>query len=76
MERVTAELCQKQIKHCHAWIEQFMLSERGGSLQQFADLQTLKHASAQQLKADDLAPDAAVPAEEDEEEHEEAGWTR
>jgi hypothetical protein len=76
MERVTAELCQKQIKHCHAWIEQFMSSEQGGSLQQFADLQSLKQAPAQQLKADDLAPDAAAPAEEDEEEQEEAGWTR
>ena len=69
MELVTTELCQKQIKHCHAWIEQ------GGSLQQFADLQTLKQAPDQQLKADDLAPDVAAPAEEDDEEQEEAGWT-
>jgi hypothetical protein len=52
-----------------------MSSEQGGSLQQFADLHTLKHAPDQQLKADDLAPDVAAPAEEDEEEQEEAGWT-
>jgi len=36
MERVTAELCQKQIAHRHAWIEHFMQSEEGGNFQQFA----------------------------------------
>ena len=76
MERVTAELCQKQISHCHAWIEQFMQSEEGGSLQQFATLAALKPLAAALTNIDDLAPAAAPPAEEDEVEQQEAGWTQ
>jgi hypothetical protein len=76
MERVTAELCQKQIAHCHAWIERFMQSEEGGSLQQFATLAALKPLAAALTNIDDLAPAAAPPAEEDEEEQQEAGWTQ
>src|SRR5665648_366406 len=41
MERVTAELCQKQFRHCHEWIEELMQSEQGGSLHQFATLPVL-----------------------------------
>jgi hypothetical protein len=74
MERVTAELCQKQIAHCHAWIEQFMQSEEGGSLHQFMSLQALLPLAIALVKADDLAPDTVPPIEEDEEEQEEATW--
>ena len=78
IERVTAELCQKQIAHCHAWIEQFMQSEEGGSLQHFATLAALKPLAAALTNIDALAlaPAAAPPAEEDEEEQQEAGWTQ
>jgi hypothetical protein len=76
MERVTAELCQKQISHCHAWIERFMQSEEGSSLQQFATLAALKPLAAALTNIDDLAPAAAPPAEEDDEEEAEAGWTQ
>ena len=76
MERVTAELCQKQIAHCHAWIERFMQSEEGGSLQQFGSLQALLPLAAALLEAGDLAPDPAPLAAEDEEEQEEAAWTQ
>jgi len=76
MERVTAELCQKQIQHCHTWIEQFMQSDEGGSLQQFATLAALKPLAAALTNIGDLTPIAAPPAEEDEEEQEEAGWTQ
>jgi transposase len=71
MECVTVELCQKQIAHCHAWIEQFMQSEEGGSLQQFATLAALKPLAAALINIGDLAPTAAPP---DEEEQEEASW--
>ena len=76
MEQVTAELCQKQIKHCHTWIERFMQSEQGGSLQQFATLSALMPLAAALVKADNLAPDAVSPAEEDEEEQAEDSWTQ
>ena len=76
MERVTAELCQKQIAHCHAWIERFMQSEEGGSLQQFATLAALKPLAAVLTNIDDLVPAAAPPAEEDDEQEAEAGWTQ
>jgi len=76
MECVTAELCQKQIAHCHAWIERFMQSEEGGSLQQFVTLAALKPLAAALTNAGDLAADAAPPAEEDDEEEAEAGWTQ
>ena len=76
MERVTAELCQKQIQHCHAWIERFMRSEEGDSLQQFGTLQTLMPLAAALLKSDEFALDAVPHAAEDEEEEAEVGWTQ
>ena len=74
MEQVTSELCQKQIRHCHAWIEQFMQSEEGGSLQQFATLAALEPLAAALTGIGDLAPIAAPPAEEAEEEQEQVSW--
>ena len=74
MEKVTAELCQKEISHVHTWIEQFMQSEEGGSLQRFADLHALMNASANDAKADDLAVMALPLTKEEEEEEEEASW--
>jgi transposase len=74
MEQVTAELCQKQIRHCHEWIEEFMQSEQGGSLQQFMDLEALQHAAPEQLKASDLTPSTVPPTEDDEEEQAKASW--
>ena len=76
MERVTAELCQKQIQHCHTWIERFMQSEEGDSLQQFGSLQALLPLAAALLKAEDLTSDAVPLAEEDKEEPDEAAWTQ
>jgi hypothetical protein len=76
MERVTAELCQKQIQHCHEWIERFVQSEEGGSLHQFDSLQALLPLAAALLKADDLAPDSVPLEEEDEEDQDEAAWTQ
>jgi hypothetical protein len=76
MERVTADLCQKQIAHCHAWIERFMQSEEGGSLQQFGCLKALVPLATALLKSDELAAIAVQPAGEDEEEQDEAGWTQ
>lgn len=58
MDRVTAELCKKQIGHCHAWIERFMQSEEGGSLQQFATLQQLTPLAGAMLQVDAAAPNA------------------
>ena len=74
MERVTAELCRKQIRHCHEWIEQFMSSDQGGSLQRFKDLEAMQHAAPQELKATDLAPSDVPAGEEDEENKENALW--
>lgn len=76
MEQVTAELCQKQIQHCHAWIERFMQSEEGGSLRQFNVLHALLPLAAALIKAEDATPPAAPPAEENEEEQDEASWTQ
>jgi transposase len=76
MERVTAELCQKQISHCHAWIEQFMQSEEGDNLQQFGTLQTLMPLAAALFKSNEFAADVVSPADEDEEVESEAGWTQ
>ena len=74
MDRVTAELCQKQISHCHAWIERFMKSEECGSLQQFATLQALKPLSGTMLQVNPAAPAAAQTAEDSDDEQEGAGW--
>ena len=74
MEQVTAELCQKQIAHCHAWIERFMQSEEGESLRQFGSLPALLPLAAALLKSDELAATPVPPAEEADEEQEEAAW--
>ncbi len=74
MDSVTAELCQKDISHCHKWIEQFMRSEEGGSLQQFKDLPTLLKASPEQLIAADLALTAPQLTEEEDDEYQEPSW--
>jgi transposase len=74
IEQVTAELCQKQIAHCHAWIERFMHSEEGDSLQQFGTLKALLPLAAALLKSDACAATAVPPAEEAEEEQEKAVW--
>jgi hypothetical protein len=76
MASVSAQLCQKVITHCHKWIEQFMQSDDGGSLQQFKDLETLMKAPAEAVKVDDIALVVIAPAETDEEESEEVGWTQ
>jgi hypothetical protein len=75
MEKVTADLCQKQIQHCHAWIDKFMQSEEGGSLQQFGTLQALQPLAAALQQCDDDASTTAPHAEEEEEEEGEGGWT-
>jgi hypothetical protein len=74
MEQVNADLCQKQIEHCHEWIKRFMQSEEGGSLQQFGSLQALLPLAAALHKADDFAPDIKPIAQEGEEEQDEAAW--
>ena len=74
MDQVTAELCQKQIQHCHAWIEDFMRSEQGGSLQQFASLQDLLPLAGALTNTDDAAPAVVPPAQENEEDSAQARW--
>jgi len=76
MEQVTAELCQKQIRHCHAWIEQFMQSEEGGSLQQFGTLQAVLPLAAALIRTEAVDTLPAPPGEDDEEEEEQQGWTQ
>ena len=76
MECVTAELCQKQIRHCHTWIEQFMQSEEGGSLQQFGTLQSLLPLAAALIHTEAVDPLPAPPGQDDEEEEEQQGWTQ
>jgi hypothetical protein len=76
MESVTADLCQKQIQHCHAWIERFMQSEEGESLQQFSTLKQLLPLAAALLKSHEGTATAVPSAEEDEEEQEEAAWSQ
>ena len=76
MEQVTAELCQKQISHCHAWIQRFMQSEEGGSLQQFSTLHALMPLAAALQQTEETTTMPAPTAEEDEEEQDEAGWTQ
>jgi hypothetical protein len=73
MDNVTAELCQKQIRHCHAWIERFISSDQGGSLQQFTTLQTLMPLAGALQQTDDAAPTTApmTEGEKGEEEEEE-----
>lgn len=71
---MTAELCQKQIAHCHAWMEQFMRSEEGGSLQQFATLDALKPLAAALANTEDLPAGTVPPADEEGEEQTEPAW--
>ena len=76
MDEVTAELCRKEIAHCHKWIETFMQSEEGGSLQQFGTLQALMPLSGALSEADDVASPVTPTTEDEEEEEEEASWTQ
>jgi len=76
MEQVTAELCQKHIRHCHTWIEQFMQSEEGGSLQQFGTLAALTPLAAALIQTEQIDPPPVPSDEEDEEEEEEKCWSQ
>jgi transposase len=76
IDEVTAELCRKEIAHCHQWIDTFMQSEEGGSLQQFKTLQVLMPLVAALSEASDVPSSATATAEDDEEEEEEACWTQ
>jgi transposase len=75
MDEVTAELCRKEIAHCHKWMEEFMQSEEGGSLQQFGGLKALMPLSAALSEAHEVTGPVAHTAEDEEEEAEEASWT-
>jgi len=70
MDRVTAELCQKQIRHCYTWIERFMQSQEDDSLQQFGILAALLPLTAAliQTEAVDSLPDLPDEDGEDDEE--------
>ena len=74
MDQVTTELCQKVINHTHAWMEEFMQSDEGGSLQQFHDLTTLKASceAMHQAAANDVAYTTWVP--QSAEEQDDAHW--
>ena len=74
MDEVTAELCRKEIAHCHKWIETFMQSEEGGSLQQFGTLQSLMPLSAALSEAHEVSSSVTPTTEDEEEEEEEASW--
>jgi transposase len=71
MDKVTAELCKSVIAHSHAWIQQFMQSEEGGSLRRFLDLPMLMYARTEWLQAGDVAPGMESVAEIEEEEKQE-----
>ena len=79
MDEVTAELCRKEIAHCHKWMETFMQSDEGGSLQQFVTLQALMPLAAALSDAHEVTAPAVATAEKDEEdanEAEEASWAQ
>ena len=76
MDEVTAELCSKEIAHCHKWIDAFMQSDEGGSLQQFKTLRALMPLSGALSEASDVTSSDAATAEGEEEEEEEASWTQ
>ncbi len=76
MEQVTAELCQKQIRHCHTWIEQFMQSEQGGSLQQFGTLEALMPLASALIQTEKIDPPSVPSDEEDADVDEEKCWTQ
>ena len=68
---VIAELCNKVISHCHKWIDSFISSENGGSLQQYKDLNTLIKVPTKEIKYDDIGTYNELDVEEDEREKEE-----
>jgi hypothetical protein len=76
MDRVSAELCQKQIRHCHTWIEQFMQSQEGGSLQQFGTLAALLPLAAALIQTEVVDPLPDPADEDDEDDEEEKGWAQ
>jgi transposase len=76
MDSVTAELCAKVISHCHKWIDTFMQSADGGSLQRFADLNELIAAHAESQTADDTPEDSVPSDEEDSGDEEEDHWAK
>jgi transposase len=76
MDEVTTELCRKEIAHCHQWIDTFMQSEEGGSLQQFKTLQALMPLAAALQVSSDVTSSATATADNDEDEEEEASWTQ
>ena len=55
MDKVTTELCNDVIQHCHAWIDSFMRSDDAGSLSAFKDLAELMQASAETIKLDNTS---------------------
>jgi hypothetical protein len=76
MDEVTVKLCQDEIRHTHDWMEEFMKSEDGGSLQQFGDLTTLKAADEAVHKA--AANDVAyiLPVSQVDDEDDNMQWTQ
>ena len=55
MDKVTTELCNDVIQHCHAWIDSFMRSDDAGSLSAFKDLAELMQAPAETIKLDNIS---------------------
>ena len=73
MDQVTKELCQDVIRHAQQWMDRFIQSEEGGSLQQFGSLASLTAASVgvHQAAATDTAYTTWVPQTADEEDDQE-----
>jgi transposase len=79
MDGVSKELCQDVIRHTQDWMDEFIRSDAGGSLQQFQDLKTLKISSVamHQAAANDTAYTTWVPqTTEEQEEEEKSQWER
>jgi transposase len=55
MDKVTAELCQSVIDHCHAWINQFIRSDDADSLSEFKDLAALMQADLKNIEIDNTS---------------------
>ena len=55
MDKVTAELCQSVIDHCHAWINQFIRSDDADSLSEFKDLAELMQADLKNIEIDNTS---------------------
>jgi transposase len=68
MDSVTATICKRVISHCHKWIQAFMQSDEGGSLQRFMDLPMLMWGLDELKDADDIALPVPAVAEDDEKE--------